>query len=263
MEKLDQLEKAIQSLSSSNIDKTHENAEKVEEPTANLKETKENKFSRLQSVTKRVLNNEDHHIKDPFGDVMKSGMAGLNDKAALGDKNVQSLDEDENTFWRDLIEVYLKPLKKDEDQEKKVSAGLLQLRNMVAFSFLMINSIWVLTIFMLQSYKNIIYIPWPVDGSEGKLTLDPVAFVFMVFFLVVLLIQMVGMLAHRLMTLGHFVSTTKIGIRENNFNGDQEIRKHAVNLFRSMIKNLPVSIHNSYFSIVKYQRAVIITIFIV
>ena len=258
LEKLDQLEKAIQS-SSSNIDKMHVNLEKVVEPNINLTESKERRISKLQSVAKRVLNNEDHHIKDTFGDVMKSGMTGLNDKDALGDKDVQLLDEDESTFWRDLIEVYLKPLKKDEDQEKKVSAGLLQLRNMVAFSFLMINSIWVLTIFMLQSYKDKIYIPWPVEDSnddeeneeeDNNLKLEPIAFVFMVFFLVVLLIQMVGMLAHRLMTLGHFVSTTKIGIRENNFNGDEEIKKHAVNLFRSMIKNLEVSIHYFNFSIV-------------
>ena len=252
-EKLDKLEKAIQSSSSSSIEKLDEISENEVNPIANQKEAKERRISKLQIAAKRVLNNEVHHAKDPFGDLMRSSMTGMNDKDALGDKKVQLLDEDESTFWRDLIEVYLKPLKKDEDQEKKVNAGLLQLRNMFAFSFLLINAIWILTFYILQQNKNKIsfrwpYIPWPwqeeneEEEKENYLELEPIAFVFMVFFLGVLLIQMVGMLAHRLMTLGHFVSTTKIAIRENNFNGDEEIKKHGVNLFRSMIKNLEVSI---------------------
>ena len=260
-EKLDKLEKAIQSSSSSNIDKLDEDSENEVKPTANQIEAKERKISKLQIVAKRVLNNEDHHVKDPFDDLMRSDITGLNDKDALGDKKVQLLDEDECTFWTDLIEVYLKPLKKDEDQEKKVSAGLLQLRNMVAFNFLMINFILILTLYLLQIYKNKIhiqwpYIPWPgqeenEEYEENDLELEPTALLFMVVFLVVLFIQMVGMLAHRLMTLCHFVSTTKIGIRENNFNGDEEIKKHGVNLFRSMIKNLEVSIQYLDYSIVK------------
>ena len=59
-------------------------------------------------------------------------------------------------FWFDLIEKYLKPLEKDADKEKKMGDALKELRNQMVFSFLMINSIWVLTIFLLQENKDLV-----------------------------------------------------------------------------------------------------------
>ena len=62
----------------------------------------------------------------------------------------------EVTFWFDLIEKYLKPLEKDPEKEKQMGNALKELRNQMVFSFLMINSIWVLTIFLLQENKDLV-----------------------------------------------------------------------------------------------------------
>ena len=62
----------------------------------------------------------------------------------------------EVNFWCDLIEKYLKPLEKDAEKEKQMGNALKELRNQMVFSFLMINSIWVLTIFLLQENKDLV-----------------------------------------------------------------------------------------------------------
>ena len=67
-----------------------------------------------------------------------------------------SLPPREVKFWYDLIEKYLKPLEKDKEKEKLVTLGLKELRNQMVFSFLMINSIWVIMIFLMQDNKDIL-----------------------------------------------------------------------------------------------------------
>ena len=67
-----------------------------------------------------------------------------------------SLPPREVQFWYDLIERYLKPLEKDKEKEKLVTLGLKELRNQMVFSFLMINSIWVIMIFLMQDNKDIL-----------------------------------------------------------------------------------------------------------
>jgi len=59
-------------------------------------------------------------------------------------------------FWEGLIDKYLKPLEKDAEKEKQIGNALKELRNQMVFSFLMINSIWVLTIFLLQENKDLV-----------------------------------------------------------------------------------------------------------
>lgn len=54
-----------------------------------------------------------------------------------------------------------------------------------------------------------------LEGAEdtlhpGYLQLEPIGLIFLLFFAVVLLVQIVGMLLHRVMTLGHIVATTDI-----------------------------------------------------
>jgi chitin synthase len=122
----------------------------------------------------------------------------------------------EVTFWQELIVKYLKPLEKDAEKEKQIAAGLKELRNAVVFSFLMINSIWVLTIFLLQENKDLLYIRWPFaakgpiisyDDTDQTihleyeyLQLEPIGLLFVVFFAVVLILQLSGMMLHRYKT---------------------------------------------------------------
>lgn len=95
----------------------------------------------------------------------------------------------------------------------QVGQGLMDLKNQMAFSFLMINSIWVVTIFLLQANKDVLFIVWPWGPKGPNMTytddtitihleyeyleLEPIGFMFMVMFAGVLLIQLIGMLLHR------------------------------------------------------------------
>ena len=191
-----------------------------------------------KKVSFRVATKEDDRVRDDLVDPLWI------ESEDLGDGEIKFLKKKELRFWKDLIKQYLLPLEKNAEKEKQVAAGLKELRNMVAFSFLMINAIWVLTIFMLQNYKYLIFIswPWPSATTGDTLQLEPIALVFMIFFLVVLIIQMIGMLIHRIMTLGHVVSTTKISFREKKFNANDEINKNGVKLVKSIIKNVVVSL---------------------
>ena len=76
-----------------------------------------------------------------------------------------SLPPREVKFWYDLIEKYLKPLEKDKEKEKLVTLGLKELRNQMVFSFLMINSIWVIMIFLMQDNKDILGIRCRVGSN--------------------------------------------------------------------------------------------------
>lgn len=145
------------------------------------------------------------------------------------------LSQEEIQFWNEVIEKYLKPLDKNPEKEEQIAQGLKELRNQVVFSFLMINSIWVLTVFLLQQNKEYLYIPWP--WGEG-LELEPLGLLFVIFFAVVLFIQLIGMLLHRIMTLGHIVSSTKIkltfGNKKEQFDGDKFLQKNAVQMFKDL-----------------------------
>ena len=71
----------------------------------------------------------------------------------------------EDKFWKDLIEKYLAPLEKDEKKERKNAADLITLRNKSVFSVFMLNALFVLVVFMLQTEKDMIGIEWPLEQS--------------------------------------------------------------------------------------------------
>ena len=68
----------------------------------------------------------------------------------------------ETQFWKGLIEKYLAPLEKNPEKEKKNANDLITLRNQMVFSFFMINSLFVLIVFMLQQEKDTIFMRWPI-----------------------------------------------------------------------------------------------------
>ena len=73
-----------------------------------------------------------------------------------------SLNDHEIKFWEELIGKYLQPLIKDEAKEKKQQEELITLRNQMVFSFFMLNAIFVLVVFLLQSKKEMVFIEWPI-----------------------------------------------------------------------------------------------------
>lgn len=245
-QKLDQIEKALK-------------REGYTIPIPPEQATKETSL-KVADKPKNKLSSPSVRIVDPKDLIRRDDMKNpfwIEDEG-LGSGEVKHLKEKEVTFWCELIEKYLKPLEKDVEKEKQAAAGLKELRNSAVFSFLMINSIWVLTIFLLQENKDLLYIRWPfaakgpiLDFDEDDQTLhityeylqlEPIGLLFVVFFAVVLIVQFVGMLLHRIMTLGHIVSTTKIRVRKlgqkHKFDANALIDKQAVDIVKSLIKNV-------------------------
>ena len=72
----------------------------------------------------------------------------------IGDGPRRYLKKKEVLFWMEMIDKYLKPLDKDREKEKKDAQGLLDLRNQAVFSFLMINAIWVVSLYLMQKNKD-------------------------------------------------------------------------------------------------------------
>ena len=150
------------------------------------------------------------------------------------------LEDQEAKFWRDLIAKYLRPYSQIESKEEKarVSKELIELRNKMAFMFVMLNIIWVTLIYMLQSYAQILGIKWPygykgpvisydtedVENSNlvyldvDYLRLDPLGLFFAVTFIVLLLLQVIGMLWHRMLTVSHIVADNEEQPLTNLFN---------------------------------------------
>ena len=65
----------------------------------------------------------------------------------------------------------------------------MQLRNQITLSYFIINAIFVVTVFTLQTGAEDLRLPWPC-GID--LTLDPIGFMFLLFFGVILVIQTLG-----------------------------------------------------------------------
>ena len=143
-----------------------------------------------------------------------------------------SLPPREVKFWYDLIEKYLKPLEKDKEKEKLVTLGLKELRNQMVFSFLMINSFYVVLITMLR-LQSPLKIPWTIftsfdlnglDGvhytfdynppenmesplvtiSRTTIVLDILGLVFLLTFTLITTFQVFGMFLHRWQTCKYF-----------------------------------------------------------
>ena len=135
--------------------------------------------------------------------------------SSLGNGPIDALSEKERSFWEKVIEKYLHPLAKDGDKEKKLQSDLIALRNNMAFAYFMINAIWIIIMFMMQqvqeALKDFLFIPIPRPGAE-PLKLEPLSFVFLLMFAIVLLLQFVAMIFHRYGTFLHILASTELSV---------------------------------------------------
>ncbi|KAF0297192.1 Chitin synthase chs-2 [Amphibalanus amphitrite] len=148
--------------------------------------------------------------------------------------NVELLSTKEIDFWNDLIKAYLYPLIEDK-AEKRVTTTLYpylrpgsppnskSLRSKVCLFFFMINLVFVVAIFNLQLHQDELHLNWPFgamheitysEDASGRsikiaityLQLEPIGFIFVLFFAVILLIQFTAMLFHRFGTISQILS---------------------------------------------------------
>ncbi|XP_054627280.1 chitin synthase 1 isoform X2 [Dunckerocampus dactyliophorus] len=125
---------------------------------------------------------------------------------------VQKLDEDEHDFWNKLIERYLTPIVDTKAHLDEVTRELKSLRNKAVFLYFIVNVLWVVATFFLQAIGNdVISIKIPKYYSNGTesgeyLKVEPLSLMFLLSFAILLLIQFLAMLYHRVYTLIHVVS---------------------------------------------------------
>ncbi|KAM9408301.1 chitin synthase 1 [Pholidichthys leucotaenia] len=125
---------------------------------------------------------------------------------------IKKMDEGEFDFWNKLIERYLTPIKETQAHKEEVMQELKSLRNKAVFLYFMINVLWVVATFFLQLIGNdviSIKIPklYPNGTETGEyLKVEPLSLMFLLSFAILLLIQFLAMLYHRVYTLIHVVS---------------------------------------------------------
>ncbi|KAM4596746.1 chitin synthase 1 [Fundulus diaphanus] len=148
----------------------------------------------------------------------------------LSAPQVQRLDEGETDFWDKLIERYLKPINDSPEHKERVSKELKSLRNKAVFLYFIINVLWVVATFFLQIIGNdIISIKIPKYTTDGNATgeylkVEPLSLMFLFSFAILLLVQFVAMLYHRVYTLIHVVSyrSTEKDYKERDVEDEEE-----------------------------------------
>ncbi|RNA37518.1 chitin synthase, partial [Brachionus plicatilis] len=122
------------------------------------------------------------------------------DMKTLGKNDVYYLNTKEMTFWQGLIDKYLHPLSKDEEDEKRITKDLKELRNNSCFAFFMLNALWVVMQFQFE-YVSVAFPKMQV--AIGALYNRPdqkvqiLGLVFLILFTLVLFLQFLSMLFHR------------------------------------------------------------------
>ncbi|CAM4581301.1 unnamed protein product [Leuciscus chuanchicus] len=123
-----------------------------------------------------------------------------------------ALPMDEIDFWRELQKKYLEPLKENKEQQEKIANDLRELRNKVTFAFFFCNALWLVATFFLETIGDSISIKIPKMFPNGTIStteefsLDPIALMFLLSFALLLIVQFIAMLYHRVYTLIHFVA---------------------------------------------------------
>ncbi|XP_055029972.2 chitin synthase chs-1 [Misgurnus anguillicaudatus] len=132
-------------------------------------------------------------------------------------KKYDDLDEatlpvDECQFWKKLQKKYLEPLKESKEEQDKIADELRELRNKVTFVFFFCNALWLVATFFLQAIGDTVSIKIPKvypNGTYSKtetFSLDPIGLMFLLSFAILLLMQFLAMVYHRIYTLIHFVA---------------------------------------------------------
>jgi hypothetical protein len=172
--------------------------------------------------------------------------------------------EKEKKFWKDLIARYLYPLDKNAKQQVKAASDLKQLRNNVVFGLLMGNAIWILILVQLMTLQERLepyYIRLPrinffmdtvvptnttenddliteslvtssVEHKSPKneaLKVEPFAFIYLIFFGIILCVQFIAMLIHRWSTVLHLVASCNLRSRSATPVEEMETRRKEEN----------------------------------
>ena len=131
----------------------------------------------------------------------------------LQESKLDSLNDTETKFFNSLISKYLYPLNEPKSKQEQIASDLKLLRDKCCFLFFMLNSLWIMLLFALQLLKeklrDKIYFSITLD-AEFPSKYEPVSFLFVMLFVVVLFVQFFGMLYHRAITFMQLVRKTSL-----------------------------------------------------
>ncbi|KAF1381993.1 hypothetical protein PFLUV_G00159770 [Perca fluviatilis] len=122
-----------------------------------------------------------------------------------------TLDEDEEQFFRELTAKYLEPLSVNKKEQKNMANKLKEFRNKITFVYFIFNAFWLISTFTLQLLSSPLFIQVPklninLQYTGEYITIEPIGFMFLLTFIFLVLIQFLAMLYHRICTLIHYVA---------------------------------------------------------
>ena len=176
------------------------------------------------------------------------------DGTVTDDVPVLHLEMKEEKFWIELIEKYLKPLQENKEQKASTEKELKEMRNSISVGIILINIIWIAVVYVFQANAEALAMIWPLGAKGPNITfytdypeessanvvymeyeyllLEPVGIVFVGMFFFIIGLMMIGLLIHRVFTLGHIVATT------NLFDIKKDSLKDCVNIIKDVQQNL-------------------------
>ncbi|XP_055338625.1 chitin synthase chs-2-like [Paramacrobiotus metropolitanus] len=192
----------------------------------------------------RTLNNDKltewlMSLTDPTGPVILENDHWMDDEN-LSSAEPDVLDPIEQGFWRELISTYLVPLAgSSAGLEEAMVEQMKKLRNKVGLGFLMVNSLFILMVFLLELRREDLFIllPSPFASSQKRtaIQIEPTGIAFLLFFFALMLVQFIAMLMHRWGTFSHLLASTSLTCCSGKKRiGFEYLRDNAVQIAREL-----------------------------
>lgn len=177
------------------------------------------------------LANTTNHLRDESGqltETINDETISTNNQNALKFKQFKegksTKHKKEADFWKDLVRNQLSPLIQSEKKKQELNHGLQELRNKSVFAFFIVNLIVIVMVLGLKLVQLSVEITCP--GKEPT-EIDPIGLSFIVVFGVILSLQLLGMLVHRMYTVVQLISTATLclpTVLEKDENGKKKRR---------------------------------------
>lgn len=131
-----------------------------------------------------------------------------NDDTKTEYKNFEELPLEllEKIAWEHIISNYLKPEQRNTEDSNKLMEMMTDLRNNVVFGFLFLNALWLTIMTAMNEAKYTINIKIP---TTTPIIIEPLGFVFLLVFSLILVLQFIAMVMHRYETMLHILSITR------------------------------------------------------
>ncbi len=163
----------------------------------------------IEKMDKASSTENEYETLTDYSPLIKSWI----DDECLNSFKLEHLSKNENEFFQNLIQKYLYPIVESQSKKEQAIEDLKSLRNNCCFSFLMFNAFWIVLIFTLQLLKDKlrdkIYITIPMDSKNVNMY-EPVGFVYVMIFVIVMFVQFFAMLWHRSITFIQLIRKTNL-----------------------------------------------------